>query len=270
MDKWSVLFSCAAVAGLAACSKSDDLTSASPPTAALLAPAAQEVVDAADFFKNTPNYEGRKVYLYLERVSASDTNSPESDIVDSMDSRAISRYGVLTFSESALKKWTAIGLDSERVYTVTFGVRATDVTGGKKAIYDVVAEDFKVNYDGGARFRHLAAPKPLGANKLPLGELKLPVPMTIKDLRQLELFSAQYEGKQVRVSRTLLKDRVTPHDDQYLLVDSEGSLKFLVKKELVMSSFSTWPSVATIEITGKVVTDGAQTSVLGDEIALFH
>lgn len=163
-----------------------------------------------------------------------------------------------------------MSLDSERAYTVTFGVRATDVTGGKKAIYDIVAEDFKVNYDGGALFGHLDAPKPLGANKLPVGELKLPVPITIKDPRQLELFSAQYKGKQVRVSRRLQKDRVTPHDEQYLLVDSEGSLKFLVKKELVMSSFSTWPSFATVEITGKVVTDGTQTTVLGDEITLFN
>lgn len=121
------------------------------------------------------------------------------------------------------------------------------------------------NYDGGARYGQLAAQRQLGTNGLPVGELKLPVPTTVKDPRQLELFPTQYRDKLVRVSRRFMKDRVTSHDDKYLLIDSEGALKFLVKKELVDPSFSTWPTVAAVEIVGKVVRDGTQTAVMGEE-----
>lgn len=248
---------------LAACSKQEEPATpvSSRETKALTS--VQEIVDAETFFKNVPNYEGKKVYLYLERVKG----STGAD-VDSMDPRTMSSYGLLKFSDQALKQWTALGLDPEREYTVTFGVRATDLTAGKKAIYNIIAEDFKVNYDSGGLYG-LAAPRPLGANGLPTGELKLPVPMTVKDVRQLELFPAQYVDKQVRIHLQLMKSRVTPHDDKYLQLESEGALKFLVKKDLVEASFSTWPTIASVELIGKVVVNGAQTSVMGDELILL-
>lgn len=264
-----LLSSVAVLTALIGCSKTGDRETPAQTNGAQSTPAQQEVVDAGKFFKDVPSYEGRKVYLYLDRVAATGPDPARKSAVDSMDTRAMSSYGFLTLSEGALKKWTAMGLDPEREYTVTFGVRATDATGGKKAIYDIVAEDFTVNYDGGARYGQIAAPRQLGANGLPVGEIKLPVPMTVKDPRQLELFPAQYKDKLVRVSRRFMKDRVTPHDDKYLLIDSEGTLKFLVKKELVEPSFSTWPTVSAVEIVGKVVTDGAQTAVMGEEVILL-
>lgn len=258
-----VVLSLAVAVVLAACSKQEEPAAPVSKGEANAQAGVQEVVDAGTFFKNVPNYEGRKVYLYLERVKW--TTAAD---VDSMDPRTMSSYGLLKFSDQALKRWAALGLDPEREYTVTFGVRATDLTGGKKAIYDIRAEDFKVNYDGGGLYG-LEAPRQLGANGLPTGELKLPVPMTVKDIRQLELFPAQYADKRVRVHLSLMKSRVTPHDDKYLQLESEGALKFLVKKDLVEASFSTWPPIASVELIGKVVVNGAQTSVVGDELILL-
>lgn len=255
---------CLAVACvLAACSKQEAPEAPVPNSEAKASPGAQGVVDAETFFKNVPNYEGRKVYLYLERVKGT-----QAADVDSMDPRTMSSYGMLKFSDQALKRWVALGLDPEREYTVTFGVQATDLTRGKKAIYDIRADDFKVNYDSGGLYG-LAAPRPLGADGLPTGTLRLPVAMTVKDVRQLELFPAQYVDKRVRVHLQLIKSRITPHDDQYLQLDSEGALKFLVKKDLVEANFSTWPTIASVELIGKVVVNGAQTSVMGDEIILL-
>ena len=249
---------------LAACSKQEEPAAPAPKGETKAQAGAQEIVEAETFFKNIPNYEGRKVYLYLERVKG--TTAAD---VDSLDPRTSSPYGFLQFSEQALKQWTALRLDPEREYTVTFGVRATDVTEGKKAIYDISVEDFKVNYDSGGLYG-LAAPRPLGANGLPTDELKLPVTVTVKDVRQLELFPAQYVDKQVRVHLQFIKNRVIPHDDKYLQLESEGALKFLVKKDLVEASFSSWPSIASVELIGKVVVNGAQTLVMGDELILLN
>lgn len=263
----TMMMSMAMLAAIGGCSKPEDQSTngyASAPSAA----ANLEVVDAVEYLKNVPRYEGRLVHIYLDKVMPPGSISNPGDAIASMDMRDSSLYGVLEFSESALKKWQAMGLDPERFYTVTFAVRATDLTEGKKAIYDLKVENFKVNYDGGALYGGDAPSRELGPNGLPVGEISLPVAMTVKDVRQLELFPAQFKDKKVRIGMIILKDQIAPHDDKYLLMESQGNLKILAKKDLVQPQFSTWSPMERIEIIGKVVTNGAQTSVLGEEVIL--
>ena len=85
-----VVLSLAVAVVLAACSKQEEPAAPVAKGGTKAQTGVQEVVDAETFFKNVPNYEGRKVYLYLERVKG--TTAAD---VDSMDPRSMSSYGLL-------------------------------------------------------------------------------------------------------------------------------------------------------------------------------
>lgn len=221
-----------------------------------------EVVDAGTYFKNVPAYDGREVYLYLERVNVPLLDGKPSRMVMSWDERSLSKYGLLEMSNRAVKKWESLGFDPEKEYTITFKVKATDNCNGCGVMYRIEAEDFVAHTESDAGYPEKVT---LGANGLPLERLAFPRPVLVKDLKQLELFPEQYKDMAIRVKQILLPSQIRPYNDDYLEVEEIGNLKILVKKDVLRNKLSGLPAVATVEITGKLQTSGGSSVLMGDK-----
>lgn len=243
----------------------DGVESASEPTAHF--PKHIEVVDAGTYFSNVPAYAGREVYLYLNRVNASLLKTESSQMVMSRDGRDVSKYGYLELSNRAVKKWQSIGLDSKKKYTITFKVKATDHCNGCGFMYRIEADDFVVHTEGDARY---PAKVTLGANGLPVERLTFPRPITVTDLKQLELFPEQYKDRSIRVQLTFVTSQIQPHNDDYLEMEEIGKLKVLMKKDVIRNKLAGLPTVATVEITGKLETSGGASLLMGDKLDVWE
>ncbi|NWF46065.1 hypothetical protein F3K02_12500 [Hydrogenophaga sp. D2P1] len=213
-----------------------------------------EIVDTADLFRNTSAYEGRTVVFYVTQVRGNSETElmGESVSVISHDRKASSPFTSMMPSNAALPRWIALGLDPQRMYTVTFQGRPVDVSEGKKLLYTIQIEDFIVNSDDGeADERFLTQPQPV-KEALPGAQLTLPIPVTVKDPDQLALHPEAYKKRPVRTKLTLVQSRFAPFDDEFLLV-LDDRLKVIVRKDVLKPLMSSMPGVVDVELIGYLV-----------------
>lgn len=207
-----------------------------------------EVVDAATYFKNIPQYEGRSVYIYLREVHGP-TNERK---FMSFDVRQMSEYGTLLPSKDVLSRWLNAGLDPEGSYTVTFRVKATGIGQGKKWFYDIEFDRFVVNTEDGPRYGIEAATRNVVLKDgLPVERARLPLAKTVNNFESITLYPEKYVGGRVRASVTISKRDLQTFDEKHWIV-RERDISVLLPKQPVERKFPVMPDFFTISFTGKL------------------
>ncbi|QHE84880.1 hypothetical protein [Hydrogenophaga sp. BPS33] len=207
-----------------------------------------KVVDAAEYFKNLPQYEGQTVYLYLRKVMGSQVE----ESVRSMDHRDTSEYGFLKPSKKILASWLSAGFEDEASYTVTFRVTARDDSAGKKLFYAIEFDRFIVNSEDGCMFLddETAAPLEL-KNGLPSGRAKRPFAAIVPNFEAVSLYPEKYVGKRMFSSIRVFKKDFRTFNDKYWIV-KEGDLKVLLPKAVIERKMPVINDFFTSQFVGKL------------------
>lgn len=207
-----------------------------------------EIVDAATYFQNIPQYEGRPVYLYLNQVHG----PTDKYVFSTNDHRESSPYGLLKPSEDVLKKWTSAGLDPNGAYTVTFRVKATDIGPGKNMFFTIEFDRFIVNTEDGPKYGIEAeARKIVLKDGLPVERARLPLAKTAENFEAITLYPEKYVGGRVRASVTVFKRDLQTFDEKHWVV-RDRDISVLLPKQPVERKFPVMPDFFTISFTGRL------------------
>lgn len=207
-----------------------------------------EVVDAATYFKNLSQYEGRPIYLFLHEVQGPTNDNKFL----SLDARGVSEHGSLQPSKEIIDKWLNAGLDPEGSYTVTFRVKATGIGPGKKWFYDIEFDRFIINTEDGYKYGPGAANRKVTLRDgLPIERARLPLAKTVQNFEAITLYPEKYVGGRVRASVTIFKRDLQTFDEKHWVV-RDRDISVLLPKQPVERKLPVMPDFFTVNFTGQL------------------